>query len=87
MTSNNRTYTTLEDIQLHKDELQTEIQKRNEQIGTLWNMLFTPKKANTKGELVANIISNSITAFDTFMLVRKLMGKYDFLFKGKKKRK
>ena len=48
--------------------------------------MFTPKSANTKGELVANIVSNSITAFDTFMLVRKLMGKYSGLFRRKKKR-
>lgn len=86
MTSDNRTYYTLEDIQLRKDELQTQIQEKSDRIGTLWNGLFTPRKANTKGELVANIISNSITAFDTFMLVRKLMGKYGFIFRGKSKK-
>lgn len=86
MPINNRTYYTLDDIQARKDELQGEIRKKGEQIGTLWNSLFIPKKASTKGELVANIITNSITAFDTFMLMRKLIGKYGWLFRSKRKR-
>ena len=87
MIKDSRAYYTLEDIQLRKEELQQELQKKSEEISCLWNGLFTPKKANTKGELVANIISNSITAFDTFMLVRKLMGKYGFIFRNKKKKR
>lgn len=86
MTVDNRTYHTLADIQARKEELLSDIHKKNEEIGRLWNSLFVPKKANTKGELVANIISNGITAFDTFMLVRKLMGKYGSLFRSRKKR-
>ena len=86
MPINNKAYYTLDDIQSRKDELQSEIHKKGEQIGLLWNSLFTPKKTNTKGELIASIITNSITAFDTFMLVRKLMSKYGGLFKSKKKR-
>ncbi len=86
MTLNNRTYQTLDDIQARKDEIQAELQKKGEKIGTLWNDLLTPQKANTKGELVANIISNGVIAFDTFMLVRKLMGKYSGLFHRKKRR-
>lgn len=80
------TYHTLEDVQLRKEELQAEIQKQNEEINVLWNELFIPRKANTKGELIANIISNSITAFDAFMLVRKLMNQYGSFFGRKKKR-
>ncbi len=80
------TYHTLEDVQLRKEELQAEIQKQNEEISVLWNELFIPRKANTKGELIANIISNSITAFDAFMLVRKLMNQYGSFFGRKKKR-
>ena len=86
MPNNNRTYHTLEDIQARKDELQTSIQTKNEKISILWNDLFTPKKANTKGELISNIISNSITAFDTFMLIRKLMNNYGSIFKGRKRK-
>ena len=85
---NNRiiSYNTLAEIQAHKDELRTEIRKKSEQIGTTWNSLFAPQKASTRGELVTSIISNSITAFDAFMLVRKLMSRYGSLFRGRKKR-
>jgi len=48
--------------------------------------LTAPKKSDTKGELIANLISNSITAIDAFLLVRKLMKSYGHLF-GKKKRR
>lgn len=85
MTINKYTFNTLEDIQVRKDELHSEIQKTNERIGNLWNGLFTQKKANTKGELITSIISKSITAFDAFMLARKLMLQYGHLFKKKSK--
>lgn len=85
MAFNRYSFNTLEDIQARKDELQAEIHKSNEQIGDLWNGLFTQKKANTRGELITSIISKSITAFDAFMLVRKLMLQYGHLFKKKKK--
>lgn len=88
MTKNTRTYNSLEDIQLRKDELSEAIRKNNEQISTLWYGLFTPQKANTKGEMVTNIISNCITAVDAFMLARKLMNRYGSLFlkKGNSKK-
>lgn len=86
MADSTQNYTTLEDIRLRKDELKGELRKRSERIGDLWGDLFTPKPANNRGELVANIISNCITAFDTFMLVRKLMNRYGNLF-GRKRLK
>jgi hypothetical protein len=36
--------------------------------------------------MIAGLISNSITAIDAFLLVRKLIRNYGFLF-GRKKRK
>ena len=80
------TYSTLEDIRLRKEAVQANIQKDNERIGLLWHDLTAPQKSDTKGELIANLISNSITAIDAFLLVRKLMKSYGHLF-GKKKRK
>lgn len=80
------TYSTLEDIQQRKEAVQANIQKDNERIGLLWHDLTAPQKSDTKGELIANLISNSITAIDAFLLVRKLMKSYGHLF-GKKKRK
>lgn len=85
--NNVRTYTNLSEVQARKDELREEIHKANAQIGGLWSDLFTPKKANTKGELIATIVSNSITAFDAFMLVRKLMNQYGTLFGRHKRRR
>ncbi len=80
------TYSTLEDIRQRKEAVQANIQKDNERIGLLWHDLTAPQKSDTKGELIANLISNSITAIDAFLLVRKLMKSYGHLF-GKKKRR
>lgn len=79
-------YNTLEDIALRKDELKAQLHDNSEKVGTLWHSLWTPKEANTKGELIANLVSNSITAIDAFILVRKLMKTYGWLF-GRRKRK
>ena len=78
-------YKTLEDIQQRKQLLRADIQKNGELLGSLWHKLTAPQKSDTKGELVTNLISNSITAIDAFLLVRKLMKGYGYLF-GKKKR-
>ena len=80
------TYHTLEEIQIHKEELQSNIQQENDQIGILWRTLFAPQKASSKGELVANLVANSITAIDGFLLVRKLMKSYGRIFSRKKKK-
>ncbi|MBE6260130.1 MAG: hypothetical protein E7107_04790 [Prevotella sp.] len=81
------TYHTLEEIQLRKEKLQSDIQQENDQIGILWRTLFAPQKASSKGELAANLLANSITAIDGFLLVRKLIKTYGFLFNRKKKKK
>ena len=80
------TYHTLEEIQIRKEELQSNIQQENDQIGILWRTLFAPQKASSKGELVANLVANSITAIDGFLLVRKLMKSYGPIFSRKKKK-
>lgn len=84
----NRTYDNLDDILARKTELRDRLREKREALGSLWSTLSTPKKANTKGEMIATIISNSITAFDAFMLVRKLMTQYGSLFshRGGKRR-
>lgn len=80
------TYNTLEEIQLRKQELQAGIEEQNEQISTLWRELTTPQESSSKGELIANLVANSVTAIDGFLLVRKLMKTYGSLFKRKKKK-
>jgi len=80
-------YNTLEDIQRRKDELRTDINANGQKINGLWHELFMPQKANSKGELIANLISNSITAIDAFLLVRKLMKNYGWLVDRMKKKR
>jgi hypothetical protein len=79
-------YNTLEEIQQRKQQLQANIRQHNEQISTLWGSLTTQQEPSSKGELVANLVSNSVTAIDAFLLVRKLMKSYSWLFKRKKRK-
>lgn len=83
------TFNTLEDIQLRKDELRTDIRVETQKMGELWHDLTAPQQASSKGEMVANLVTNSITAIDAFLLVRKLMKNYGFLLGkfGKKKKR
>ena len=82
MPNRKASYYTLAEIEVRKDELLTEIRKKNEQINTVWNSLFVPKKVNTKGELVASIISNSVTESYAnsnsfyFTIASNIMGKF-----------
>ena len=70
-----------------KDELLNELQKDNTQFSTLWDQVFLKRENNTKSDYIAGLISNGIVAFDTFMLIRKLMKSYGSLFGKKKKKK
>ena len=79
-------YSSLEEIQARKEKLKDEIHQQSGQISTLWHDLVTPQESNSKGELIAHLISNSITAIDGFLLARKLMKSYSYIF-GRKKRK
>ena len=45
------------------------------------------RQDNTKTDYIASIVTNGIVAFDTFMLIRKLMKGYGILFGKKKKQK
>ena len=69
-------YNTTEDLALRKRQLTEEIKAKEEEVAALWHSLTAPEKATTKGEQFANLISNSITAIDAFLLVRKLMRHY-----------
>jgi hypothetical protein len=79
-------YNSLEEIESRKAQLKDDIQQKSDQIGNVWRDLTTPQPTNTKGEMVASLVTKSITAIDAFLLMRKLMRNYGFLF-GRKKRK
>ena len=79
---------TLEEIKARKEELHAEIQNKEEILASTWESLWVPTKANSKGEMVTNIIANSITAIDAFLTMRKLISRYGHLFGvGRKKKK
>lgn len=78
-----RPYVTLEEITAKKNEISSEAAKRKNNIAVLWKELSTPPPVNNKGELISSLISNSITAFDAFMLVRKLVRRFGNPFKRK----
>ena len=87
MTTRTTPPSTRDDIRLCKEELSQALHQKGEEIDSLWHDVFVPQKSSTKGELITSIISNSITAFDAFMLVRKLMHQYGSLFTRKKHRR
>lgn len=85
-------YNTLDEIRQRKEELIGAIEQEGEQIGTLWNQLFVKREDTSKGEYIAALVANSITAVDAFLLVRKMLKRYGgiaqlFTFKSKKKGK
>lgn len=82
-----REYRTLDEIRMRKDELLNELQQDNTKFTTLWNQVFLKREDNTKAEYITGLVSNGIVAFDTFLLIRKLMKNYGFLFGKKNKRK
>lgn len=79
-------YSSLTEIQARKDKLKDEIHQQSGQISTLWRDLTAPQESSSKGELIAHLVTNSITAIDGFLLVRKLIRSYGYIF-GRKKRK
>jgi hypothetical protein len=80
------TYSSLEEIQSRKDELKENIQQQTGHISTLWRDLTAPQPSSSKGELIAHLVTNSVTAIDGFLLVRKLIRGYGYIF-GRKKHK
>lgn len=80
-------YRTLDEIRMRKDELLNELQQDNTKFTTLWNQVFLKREGNSKSDYIAGLVSNGFVAFDTFLLIRKLMKGYGTLFGKKKKKK
>lgn len=83
-----KSYHTLEEIRLRKDELLEQMQGDSKKFSTLWNSIFVEKEATSKGEYIAKLITNSVTVIDLFLMYRKLKKNYGGLLglfsKGKK---
>ena len=80
-------YRTLDEIRQRKEKLADEIRLDNTKFTTLWNQVFLKKEGNSKGDYIGALVSNGFLAVDTFLLIRKLMKGYGFLFGKKKKKK
>lgn len=85
------TYHTLEEIQMRRDQLSDAIERDSDRIATLWGELFKKQENATRAEYISSIVVNSITAVDTFLMVRKLIKNYSGVFslfkKGKKRKR
>ena len=82
-----REYRTLDEIRERKDELLDELQKDSTKMSTMWNQVFLKREENSKGDYIASLVSNGVMAFDAFLLIRKLMKGYGYLFGKSKKKK
>jgi|GEM_PF-3410022 len=69
-------YKTLDDIITQRDIIAEEIENSASKIANHWELLTKPPVTNSKAERVAAIISNCLTAYDAFMLVRKITKRY-----------
>lgn len=74
-------YHTLEEIRQRKEQLSEELQKDSTRFSTLWGQMFVKRKDLSKGEFIASMVTNSITAIDAFLLVRKLLRNYRHIFR------
>jgi hypothetical protein len=79
-------FCTLDEIRERKDALLDEIHKDRDKVTSLWNQTFLKRDETSKGDYIASLVSNGFMALDAFLLVRKLMKGYGYLF-GKSRRK
>ncbi|MCR5197295.1 MAG: hypothetical protein K6D55_00725 [Prevotella sp.] len=81
------TYTTLEEINQRKQELRLQLDRDKQIVDQLWKGLSVKREDTTRGQVIANIISNSAMAIDAFLMVRKLKKNYGGIFQFFKKKK
>ena len=89
MQNNKKTeFCTLDEIRERKDALLDEIQRDSDKVTALWNKTFLKRDEASKGDYIASLVSNGFMAVDAFLLARKLIKGYGYLFgKGKRKKK
>ena len=75
------------DLIAYEGQTLDELRQDNTKMSTMWDQVFLKRENNTKTDYIASIVTNGIVAFDTFMLIRKLMKGYGILFGKKKKQK
>lgn len=80
-------YDTIDELQQRKTELNADAEKQKDKIVSLWSELTAPRPAASKGEMIAAIVNNSVAAIDGYLLVRKLIKNYGFIFRWNKKKR
>lgn len=74
-----KTYRTLEDIELRKDEIRAQLRKSDKQMKQQWHSLFQkpdPLSSLSPTKRMASLVSNSIGVFDAVLLTWKLYRKF-----------
>ena len=79
-------YRSLDEIRERKDQLLDAIQEDQSKFSTLWGQIFLNKETSSKGDYIASLVGHGFVAVDTFLLIRKLVKGYGYLF-GRKKKK
>lgn len=74
-----RTYSSLEEILLRKEQLTEVIQLEDQEIKRLWTALTTEEEGATKGSQIGKYISYGVMAYDGLMMMRKLRKNYGSL--------
>jgi len=74
------TPSTLEEIRQRKDELADAMDTDSTKVSSMWNQIFSSKEDASRSEYIASLVSKGFVAFDAFMMVRKLVKNYGFLF-------
>ena len=65
----------LDDIRVKKENISNQLKANEMEIAESWHELFHAQRPSNRGEMFAQIVSNSLTVYDGFMLVRRLMGR------------
>lgn len=78
---------TIEQIEARKEELRSQIKKKNEEISQVWSTMSVPKKTDTTGELISNSLSTGLKLLDIFLLTRKILKRYGIGVKKEKPKK
>lgn len=71
---------TLDDFAERKAQLLEAISDEGQQMNKMWKQLTARRQEQTRGELIASMISYGVTAYDTVMTIRKLKRDYSGIF-------
>jgi hypothetical protein len=71
-----RPYHSLEEIQMHKEQLDEVIELENEEIKRLWGQLASDDENLSRGEQITKYIKYGMLAYDGVMTLRKLKRNY-----------